>query len=904
VAAALDHAHAQGVLHRDVKPSNLLLDARGTVWVADFGLAKAVGATADPHGLTQTGDLVGTLRYMAPERFGGECDARSDVYALGASLYELLALRPAFEDPDRLRLVEQIARGDPAPVRRLNPAVPRDLDTVVRKAMARRPADRYPTAAALAADLSRFLDGRPVLARRASALEVAWRWSRRRPAVAALSAAVLVLVAVTAGGGWWAASALRRQVAEVSGARRDTTDRLWEARLAQARAVRVSRLPGQRLKGLEAVAEAAGIRPSAELRNEACACLALYDVRTEREWDAPLESARMEYSTGATFDATLEHTAATDAVGTVTVRTAGGEEVARLAGSGFPADYLRFSPDGRYLAARYTSPARRQPRPAQLRPLRVWDWRTGRVAIDLPNTPQPMLSFDFHPSGTAVAVGDARRIDLYSLPDGRLVRSVALDFAPCWLAFQPGRGDRLAVCGATGLRVLGGFGPGGAWAPGHPGSGWHDLPTGLYAVAWRPDGRLLAASGQDGNIYTFRPDSGAAGTILRGHQLEARELAFTPDGSVLVTRGWDATTRFWDPVEGRELLRVRGASFLQVSRDGRRVGYRGYTTSRLGVWELVGGDVCRVLDGPDGLAPQVHAAVAFSPDGAALATAGAAGLTVWGVATGQVTDHRPLGVLTDVRFDPRGRWVYAAGPSTRSYRIPVGQEAGRWALGEPECWPVPAAQPFQFATDRTGDVVAVVNRFSRVQVIPARGRPVDLGGHRGVSFADVSPDGRWVATGPWRGEGVRVWRADGWLEKELPADETAGVGFSPDGGRLLVVESDGVCRAYAVGTWDLLRERRDPGTGFARSLKVAFHPDGRTMAHVHDRVALRVVDEPTGVERAVLPLPESHNLAAYAFSPDGRLVAAVTVSGAVQLWDLAALRDRLRGIGLDWPTGG
>src|SRR5262245_26766893 len=169
----------------------------------------------------------------------------------------------------------------------------------------------------------------------------------------------------------------------------------------------------------------------------------------------------------------------------------------------------------------------------------------------------------------------------------------------------------------------------------------------------------------------------------------------------------------------------------------------------------------------------------------------------------------------------------------------------------------------------------MVNRFSRVQVIPVRGTPFDLGGHRGVSFADVSPDGRWVATGPWRGEGVRVWRADdGRLEKELPADETAGVGFSPDGGRLLVAEADGGCRAYAVGTWDLLRERRDPGTGFARSLKVAFHPDGRTMAHVHDRVALRVVDEPTGAERAVLPVPESHNLAAYVFSPDSRFVAA------------------------------
>jgi eukaryotic-like serine/threonine-protein kinase len=154
------------------------------------------------------------------------------------------------------------------------------------------------------------------------------------------------------------------------------------------------------------------------------------------------------------------------------------------------------------------------------------------------------------------------------------------------------------------------------------------------------------------------------------------------------------------------------------------------------------------------------------------------------------------------------------------------------------------------------------------------------------------------ATGPWGGAGVRVWRAaDGRLETELPA----GVWFAPDGGRFLVVEADGY-RAYAVGTWDPLRERRDSGAGFARGHKVAFHPDGRTMAHAQDRAALRLVDEPTGEERAVLPVPESHNLAAYAFSPDGRLAAAVTVRGAVQVWDLAAFRDRLRALGLDWPS--
>jgi serine/threonine protein kinase len=137
-AEALHHAHNQGVLHRDVKPSNLLLDDQGTLWVADFGLAKA-GDSAD---LTHTHDLVGTLRYMAPERLRGVADARSDVYSLGATLYELLALRPPFDAPDRIGLMDRIAHGAPTPLSHVNASVPRDLETIVAKALASDPRDR------------------------------------------------------------------------------------------------------------------------------------------------------------------------------------------------------------------------------------------------------------------------------------------------------------------------------------------------------------------------------------------------------------------------------------------------------------------------------------------------------------------------------------------------------------------------------------------------------------------------------------------------------------------------------------------------------------------------------------------------------------------------------------------
>ncbi|MCS7305298.1 MAG: protein kinase [Thermoguttaceae bacterium] len=194
VANALHYAHQQGALHRDIKPGNLLLDAEGRVWVADFGLAKLL----DQEELTRSGDVVGTLRYMAPEQWEGRADARTDVYGLGLTLYEMLVLRPAFDETDRARLIRQVMHEDPVPPRRLQPDVPRDLETIVLKAIARQPTERYQTAAEFAEDLERFLEDRPVRARRVSSLERLWRWCRRNKLVAALSAAVVGLLAVVA----------------------------------------------------------------------------------------------------------------------------------------------------------------------------------------------------------------------------------------------------------------------------------------------------------------------------------------------------------------------------------------------------------------------------------------------------------------------------------------------------------------------------------------------------------------------------------------------------------------------------------------------------------------------------------------------------------------------------------
>ena len=223
-ADALDHAHALGVLHRDIKPGNLLIDSAGAVWITDFGLARFSGNQS----LTGTGDIVGTLRYMSPEQAlarRGVVDQRTDIYALGATLYELLTLRPAFGGRDHQELLRQIAFDEPIPPSRLNPAVPRDLETIVLKAMAKDPSGRYATAQELSEDLKRFLNDDSIMGRRPGPVERTVRWARRRWELVATAAAIVMLsltigTAVT----WRYAREIQRQAAETSQARNKYRD--------------------------------------------------------------------------------------------------------------------------------------------------------------------------------------------------------------------------------------------------------------------------------------------------------------------------------------------------------------------------------------------------------------------------------------------------------------------------------------------------------------------------------------------------------------------------------------------------------------------------------------------------------------------------------------------------------
>ncbi|MCC9599966.1 serine/threonine protein kinase [Stieleria sp. JC731] len=193
VAEALQYAHQKGILHRDIKPSNLILDADWRVWVTDFGLAHEL--THDP--ISRTGDIVGTLPYMAPERLNGITDVRSDVYSLGLTLYELLTYQTAIGGISRSEIRRKVLDGDVPPPRSISKDIPKDLETIIMKAVMREPHSRYPTAQAFADDLDNYLHDRPIQARRTGSIDRLRRWSRRNPAAACMSFALLLCITVS-----------------------------------------------------------------------------------------------------------------------------------------------------------------------------------------------------------------------------------------------------------------------------------------------------------------------------------------------------------------------------------------------------------------------------------------------------------------------------------------------------------------------------------------------------------------------------------------------------------------------------------------------------------------------------------------------------------------------------------
>ncbi|HEV3078773.1 MAG TPA: protein kinase, partial [Gemmataceae bacterium] len=894
VAVALAYAHKQGILHRDIKPSNLLLDTRGTVWITDFGLAKSEGSDE----LTSPGDILGTVRYMAPERFQSKADARSDVYSLGITLYELLTARPAFAESHRARLIEQVTLVEPPRPRKLDPDVPRDLETIVLKAIAKDPRERYATAEDLGEDLRRFLADEPIQARRTLLLERAWRWCRRHPAEAILSGFVAALFLTLVIGGF--VTALLRNERNVALEALDRAKRAEDesreahdrasaaAHLAQARAHRWSGQAGQHFQSLAELSAAAKFSPSVELRNEAIACMTLTDLRLAKAWDGfPPQT------TALAFDMKLEHYARSDNQGNLSVRrVADDRETVRLPGSGTHAYHLKFSPDGQFLAATYHN---------QNPGLYVWNCRRGQVVWKT----GLYGGVDFSPDSRLLALGEKGSIRLYDLVLGKEKKRFTSSPVEHQFAFDP-KGQRLAVSRTsrpfqvqiydlqTGNVLLT------LPCPGQPG-----------ALSWRADGEFVAATGSDNCLYVWNARTGKQQAVLRGHESQPTELAFSPRGDLLASSSWDETLRLWDPMTGRLLLSRDGAvaNFPpQFSPDGRLLGPT-VSATKIELWEVTSGaPAYRTLSDP--LTSVGVWKVEFSPDGHLLVLASQKGVHLRDVAAGKEIALLPLGEMRSAVFHPNGRSLFTGG-SRGLYRWPIrfapGSSNRNLQIGPPQLL-VGRIDAWQVSLSADSRWLAVADHAGGQAMVldleETTGKKTRLLKHANAAFVAISPDGRWVATGTWWGFGsaTKVWEAgSGKLVRDLPRSEIQGdaeVAFSPDG-QWLMTGTPREYRFWQVGSWQPgpVIPREHAGSPF-RCL--AFSPDSRTLAIAHSSRIVQLIDATTRQELASLTAPDLQRINHLCFSPDGTQLLAYTDSRMIQAWDLRFIRQQLAIMGLDW----
>ncbi len=920
-ADGLHYAHQHGVLHRDIKPSNLLLDAQGTVWITDFGLAK----TADSENLTETGDLLGTLRYMAPERFRGEADARSDVYALGATLYELLTLRPAYADTDRLRLIERIQRTDRARPRQLEPRLPLDLETIVLKAMEPEPAARYATAADLAEDLRRFLTDRPIRARRASALEQLRRWRRRNPAVAALSALALLLLVAVASVSTVAAFWLKGERDRVQEAERKGRLELGGSLLAQGLANQRTGLGGQRFASIDLLSRAVEILRAdpegrdrlPEARDQLISALGLTDLGVR--WERPVAMGR---GISVCCDAQLERYAIIDLRGGgVSVRRLDDDqELFRLPGPGVAFWYMlgEFTLDGRYLRVRYAL------RDGDETGVLLQVWRLG--GQELVFSQRTRWASAIHPNGRWLLFApEGGGLCVWDLEQRREVRRLPLAFTPACLCLAAD-GRRLAVNEAETksprVKIL-------DLESGQELASWdRQVGDNDGQMSWSADGRLLAIANLDSRVYVWDVPRGQLASVLRGHTAGVMHCRFAHAGYLLATSSWDGTTRLWDAVSGEALTTAPGGELGFAPADDQLAFFH---EGRLGIWNVAHDRECRTLhpgmlgNSTEGVRENSWTITGadFSPDSRVLAVASPAGVSLYATETGQELAHLDVGRCGTVLFHPSGQGLITYSQQGLTHwpiRANGGGGPAIWRIGPPRKLPgIPPHDGWWKAAWLPGHQALAVADSPNKRVLlvnvaglgPAPAAPVVLpSAHDRMTSIAVSPDGRWAAAGGWKERGIQVWDlTERRLERLLPPSDSQGdtmfaVGFSPDGRWLIssshTYDDTGGCYFWRVGTWERGPVIRRPShvTGWGPP---AFTRDGRLMAVSISPHQIRLADTATGREvighlLTVQPLAPTP----LAFSPDGTRLAAATNQRTVLLWDLRAVRAQLAAKGLDW----